>query len=244
MSLLATLPLVFVLAQLPSPPPRPVVPQAALDAYAHVLRTHVKDGLVDYAGLKKHSMKELELFLEAAAKANTTHTNDQDGAAFLIDAYNALVLRAVIREGRPRSVLDVKGFFDKKKFEVVGTGVTLDQLEKKMLHGRDKSRRYHMAVVCAAVSCPILESEPYQGTSLDQRLDAATRRFLASRHGAVVSEGKVALSRIFDWYKADFGGEKGAVEFVRQHLPPETAKKLGPNPEVSYLEYNWTLNQQ
>lgn len=242
MTALVTLPLLLALGQLPGPS-APLVPKEALAAYAHVLRTHVKDGLVDYKGLKERSLKELDLYLEAAAKIKPQGSPEAK-AAFFIDTYNALVLRAVIRHGRPRSVLDVEGFFKKKSHDLFGTSLSLDELEKGLLKDAAKSARYHMAVVCAAVSCPILEPEPYQGSDLSARLDAAAKRYLSSRHGAVVSDGKLALSRIFEWYEPEFGGKAGVLEFVRRYLSPEALAKLGPKPEVSFLEYNWTLNQQ
>jgi hypothetical protein len=220
----------------------PDTPDALTD-YAEVLRTHVKDGLVDYKGIEKKSKASLDRFLVAVAEAKLPEGRDER-IAFYIDAYNALVLGAVLREGRPRSVLDVKGFFDTKKHVVAGKTVTLDELEKKILNPLAKDPRTHMVLVCGAVGCPILEPKPYQGTALSTRMDAATRRYLASRHGAVVQDGQVALSRIFDWYKADFGGEAGALAFVRRHLKDADAKRLGAEPKVSYLEYNWTLNQQ
>jgi hypothetical protein len=79
---------------------------------------------------------------------------------------------------------------------------------------------------------------------MNQRMDQATRRYLTSPHGAVVSEGNVKLSMIFKWYEADFGGAKGVVDFVKKHLPADQAKKLGDNPKVEFIDYNWTLNQQ
>lgn len=246
MTVFSALPLLLTLAQLPNPSAT-LVPPAALEAYAKVLRTHVKDGLVDYRGLEKHSLKELELFLDAAAKVPASGPAAGSKAARIalyIDTYNALVLRAVIRHERPRSVLDVKDFFKKRSYDFFGRTLSLDDLEKELIRSAEESGRYHMAVVCAAVSCPILESVPYQGSDLSRRLDAAARRYLASRHGAVVSEGKIALSRIFEWYEPEFGGKAGVLEFVRRYLSPEARAKLGSDPAVSYLEYNWTLNQQ
>ena len=234
--------LVFVLLS-PSAPTAPAVPAEALAAYAEVLKTHVKDGLVNYKALEKQSRASLDRFLTAVAEAKLPESKD-DRVAFYVDAYNALVLGAVLREGRPRSVLDVKGFFADKQHRVAGQSVTLDQLEKKILNPLAKDPRTHMVLVCGAVGCPILESKPYQGSELGSRMDAASKRYLASRHGAVAEDGKIALSRIFDWYKADFGGEAGALAFARRHLAESESKKIGAAPQVSYLEYNWTLNQQ
>jgi hypothetical protein len=154
------------------------------------------------------------------------------------------VLRGVLDNKRPRSVLDVKGFFDDKKYKVAGQTVSLNQLEKEVLNPFAKDPRTHMVLVCAAVGCPILEEKPYAGSDIDARLDAATRRYLSGPTGAVAAANELKLSKIFDWYKADFGGDAGVVAFVKKHLPADAAAKAGDNPKVSYIEYNWTLNQQ
>jgi hypothetical protein len=99
-------------------------------------------------------------------------------------------------------------------------------------------------LVCGAVGCPVLEDKPFAGSDMNIRMDAATRRYLSGPTGALVSEGGLQLSKIFDWYAADFKSAGGPLAFVRRHLPSAVDAKLGADPKVSYLEYNWTLNQQ
>lgn len=218
------------------------VPKPAQEAYASLLKTYVKDGRVDYKGLSKDTSK-LDQYLDAVAKANLP-TDRHPRMAFYIDAYNALVIKSVITHGRPRSVLDVKGFFNEEVHTVAGKKVSLDALEKKHLNPYAKDPRTHFVLVCAAVGCPVIEDRPFTGGQLDARLHAATRRYLTSPTGAKIEDGAVALSKIFDWYKADFGGSEGVVTFVKRQLPPELAKRLGDAPKVSFIDYNWTLNQQ
>lgn len=219
------------------------VPSEAAKEYARILDTYVKNGRVDYKRLAEKDKAALDAYVAAIGKAKVP--SDRAAAiGFYVDAYNALVLKAVIDNGRPRSVLDVKGFFDAQKHEVAGKMVTLNGLEKELLIPFAKDPRLHMVLVCAAVGCPIIESKPYAGSGIDARLDAATRRYLTSPTGGIVSDGAVQLSKIFDWYKGDFGGEAGVLDFVRKHLPPEKAKLLGGSPKVSFIDYNWTLNQQ
>ncbi len=219
------------------------VDATASQGYAQILKSHVKQGRVNYKALAGPDMAKLDKYLAAVAQAKLPAAK-QARMAFYIDAYNALVLKSVLTNGRPRSVLDVKGFFDGQKHRVAGKSTTLNDLEKKHLNAYAKDPRTHFVLVCAAVGCPILESTPFTGSKLDQRLNAATRRYLTSKTGGRVSDGGVALSKIFDWYKADFGGPEGVVKFVRKHLPKAQAAKMGGSPKVSFIDYNWTLNQR
>lgn len=214
--------------------------------YAELLREHVEDGLVDYRGLAKRDLGKLDRYLAHVAKARLPKAKAARVAA-LVDAYNALVLRAVIRHGRPRSVLDVKGFFDAEVHRVAGRELTLDQLEKTLIGPLADDPRTHFVLVCGAVGCPILEPSPYAGSdldALDARMEAATRRYLRSPRGARVEPGQLRLSKIFDWYAADFGGPEGARAFVRARLTEAQRARLGPSPTVGFIDYDWSLNQR
>lgn len=219
------------------------VPEPARAAYSQTLSTYVKAGRVDYAGLAKSGRTGLEAYVKALATADVPGPRNQR-LGFYIDAYNALVLWAVIKNGRPRSVLDVDGFFDTAVHTVAGKSVTLDTLEKKILNPFAKDPRTHFVLVCGAVGCPILESKPYYGTSIDQRMERATRRYLSTPYGARVKPNELSLSKIFDWYAADFGGPSGVQAFVRARLSDAERDRLGDSPRVIFHDYNWTLNQR
>lgn len=219
------------------------LPKEPATAYSEILAARVKDGRVDYKAIAKHDMAKLDRYLEAVANAKLPEDRNLR-IGFYIDAYNATVIKSVIAEGRPRSVLDVKGFFNEKKHTIAGKSLTLDELEKKTLNPYAKDPRTHFVLVCAAVGCPIIEPRPYYGTNVNERMSVATRRYLASPTGAKISDGVMKLSMIFKWYEKDFGGKQGVIDFVKKHLPKEQAKQLGDTPKVEYLDYNWTLNQQ
>jgi len=220
-----------------------LTPPNPANLYREVLATHVKEGRVDYKGLADKDLNKLDAYLAYVADAKVPA--DRSAAIGLyVDAYNALVLRAVIASGYPRSVLDVKDFFDAKKHKVAGKTLSLNELEKSVLNPFAKDPRTHFVLVCAAVGCPILEGTPYSGSDLDKRFDAATRRYLAGPTGAVASEGLIKLSKIFDWYIGDFGGPEARLAFVKKHLPADAAKRAGATPKVDFIEYDWTLNKK
>jgi len=250
---LATVPAAVAVASPPQPPEDSAsstsktegrgVPPAARAAYARILETYVDEGRVAYARLAEKGRGDLDRYLEAVAKADLPEDRSAR-IAFWVDAYNALVLRSVLETGRPRSVLDVDGFFDEREHRVAGREVTLDALEKDVLNPYARDPRTHFILVCGAVGCPILESEPYAGSDLEARMERATRRYLASGFGARVDGNTLKLSKIFDWYAEDFGGPDGVVEFVRPRLPDALSEALPDEPEVRFLDYNWTLNRQ
>lgn len=218
------------------------VPADALKGWAEILEKHVSNGKIAYRKIAEQDLAKLDAFVKAIGEAKVPA--DKNAAlGFYSDAYNALVIRAVIAENYPRSVLDVKGFFDAKQHAVAGKKVTLNQLEKELILPLSKPGP-HMVLVCGAVGCPILENKPYSGTKMDDRFTAGAKRYLATPRGAIVGDGEVKLSMIFNWYKGDYGGDEGVIRYVKDHLPPDQAKRLGDKPKLSYIDYNWTLNQQ
>lgn len=216
-------------------------PPSATQDYAALLKAHVRNGRVNYDGVEKDRAR-LDRYVDHVAKASLPKSRNAR-IGFYIDAYNALVLKAVLDNGKPRSVLDVKGFFNAQTHTVAGKSVTLDALEKKVLNPYAKDPRTHFVLVCGAVGCPILESTPFLGSNVDKRMDRATRRYLKSPHGAKISGGSVRLSKIFDWYKGDFGGPEGVKTFVAKHVPADKAAAVTAG-KVEFIDYNWTLNQQ
>jgi hypothetical protein len=103
--------------------------------------------------------------------------------------------------------------------------------------------RIHMAIVCASTSCPSLGREPFTAGRIDAQLDEASRRFLASpSKGMRLEPGGVRASRIFDWFEEDFEAGGGVLAFLRRHAPPALRLRLGGDPRIRYLDYDWTLN--
>lgn len=208
---------------------------AAPSGWAEILEARVTgEGLVDYRAIAAQDLPKLDAYLEAVAKREIP-SDPAEALGVLADAYNALVVRAVIRERLPRSVLDVKGFFSDKKHRAFGRELTLDQLEKELIAPRG-SPLHHFLLVCGAVGCPALERRPFAGDDAKARAEAAARRYLSTPRGAALSGGTLKLSKIFDWYAKDFGGPGGVRAFVQARMPQ------APPPNLDFLDYNWTLN--
>lgn len=199
--------------------------------------------------------------------------SDRDKIAFWINAYNALTLRAIadhypIRASVLRSLVypknsirQIPGVWDELTFEVVGRRLTLDEIEHRILRKEFREPRIHMALVCAAMGCPPLRREPYTGEALDRQLEDQTRRFLAEPAKFRMDESSrtLHLSPIFQWFGGDFlaaygpgpvrsgrtDAERAVLSFIAARLPAGLARKVEQGRwTVSYLDYDWSLNEQ
>ena len=249
---------------------------AAFDnsAYAALLKAHVnEEGRVNYRALKADPAR-LDAYLRQIASVSPTAFagwSDKQKIAFWINAYNACTLKAIIDhypiEG-PRfsrfpqsSIRQVPGAWDRLKFTVLGQPMTLDAIEHKTLRRNFAEPRIHVALVCAAKSCPRLRGEPYTAEKLDAQFEDQARDFLKDPNRFAINRegGTVYLSAIFKWFAKDFspkydarqgfgrhGDELRAVlSYVAAHLDEKDAAYLRRGSyKVKYLKYDWSLNEQ
>lgn len=213
-----------------------------------VLASRVREGKVDYAGLKTDS-DGLDAWLAVAAKTDEDEFKGrprEQRLAFLINLYNAATLRLILDHHPIASIRKIGPAWDPNRawklpvVKVFGRTVTLNELEHGMIRPVFQEPRAHFALVCAAKGCPPLRSEAYDGARLNEQLDDQARTFLAQKekNGASGALRTATLSPIFKWYMDDFGGSKKTVlAFVKKWLPVEA------DWAVEWSDYDWSLNE-
>jgi hypothetical protein len=217
------------------------------DAFDHgrfdrVLRAHVEGGRVDYAGIKRSAMAELDAYLASVARARLDGLSKPDRLAFFLNAYNALVIREVARRYPLTSVKKVPGFFKGLRHKVAGKVLTLDELEHKTIRPEFKDARVHFALVCAARSCPPLRAAAFRGASLDRVLDRLTRSFINSWHGVRIKGDSVRVSQLFNWFAEDFKRDAGSVGRFLARYHKTAGPRLATMTHFEHLPYDWSLN--
>lgn len=107
--------------------------------------------------------------------------------------------------------------------------------------------RIHVAIVFASLSCPDLRQEAYMSERLHEQLDDQMKAFLAnSQKGLQVEESnqRLYLSSIFKWFAGDFDAKGGVRQFLAEYVQEWLAEFLENNKfRLSYLDYNWNLNE-
>lgn len=208
-------------------------------AYRKILKNYrriVQSGSITYAGIRYDSPELRALSVKAMADVGAyTGSTPAEWKAFYINAYNIAVIHVIAENWPVRSILDLEGgkVFQSPRVPIQGRRISLDDLEKKVLRPADDPR-IHFALVCAAIGCPDLRSEPYMPAILDAQLNDQTVRYLNSARGAIVSGNTLRLSKLFEWYAADFKDVRAYVVRYRK-LP----RGLQP---VTDIEYDWRVN--
>ena len=235
--------------------------------FAKLLSAYVSEsGLVNYAKLKdnRNGLDHFLLRLAAVSTQSLEARSRNEQIAFWINAYNAITLQSIINNypisasfikglAFPKnSIRQIDGVWDKVSHSVAGQQLTLDAIEHQILREKFKEPRIHLALVCAAISCPPLRDEPYLAKELDQQFEQQTKRFMASDQGLQLGAG-LKVSKIFKWFGDDFlwlypelkNSEFALRKYLAQYATSAAAKKLlDYNEPLGYLDYNWSLNEQ
>lgn len=219
-------------------------PEAALQAWGAILRTYrTADGGFRYAALAANPADRARLatFVEQVGAADTTGWERDVELAFLVNAYNALTVAAVVELWPIDSVLSVPGFFDARTHRVAGADMTLNQLENDRIRARFAEPRIHFVVNCASAGCPWLPPEPVTADNLATLLDRQTREFLDRT--VRIDDGTAWVSQIFEWFAGDFEAAGGVRAFLAAHLDEERAVfVLDHAHTISFTPYDWAVN--
>jgi hypothetical protein len=201
-------------------------------------KKNVTEGRVNYAGIKKNPA-ELTVLVKEIETMRLTDT-DPKLKAFLINAYNLLVIKQVVDLYPIKGPLAVDGFFSKTSFKVMGVSMTLDQLEKGTLYKKFPDPRLHFVLVCAAKGCPPLVNYSFKPEIQEQQLTDRTRQVLNLDWFIRVQDSKVEISQIFSWYEADFLSKTSTV---LGYINTYRSKKINEKSSLAYYEYDWLLNE-
>lgn len=213
-------------------------------------------GYVDYEAAKED--KEFWRFIGMLNGASPSTMSKEEELAFWINAYNALTWQLLFDNMPLESITDIAGGlagvispltspWELKVARIEGKEWTLQEIEdNKVLALGDDG--VHFAINCASFSCPKLLRTAYTAENIAELTAQNRRAYLANRNENYLREGKIYLSKIFDWYKSDFVQEKELVTtYAAKYWPnPAEAKTIAAMAEkqIEFADYNWTLNSQ
>ncbi len=194
-------------------------------------------GKVDYAGFSKEKEK-LQAYLDLlAANPVQKSWSGNEQMAYWINAYNAFTVKLIIDHMPVKSITNIHSGkpWSKKWIKLGDQTYSLDQIENEILRPQFKDARIHFAVNCAAQSCPPLLNKAWTADNLESNFETQAKKFINNPKFNILSEKKVQISKIFEWYSADFGD---IVTYLNKYSEVE----IKSNAKVTYLEYDWALN--
>jgi predicted nucleic-acid-binding Zn-ribbon protein len=206
-----------------------------------LLQEHVNtDGFVDYTSFNKEKLDSYLSYLEKTSPEVTWSENKQK--AFWINAYNAYTIKKILENDPLISIVDIK---ENNKTawkipfaKVGGKTYTLDYIEHEILRKNLFDPRIHVGVNCASNSCPKLGNIAFTEENIEATLEKLMKVFINDSTKNKITENKIQISSIFDWFKEDFIKNGTVIEYLNTYSKTTINKKIA----INYLKYDWSLN--
>lgn len=210
---------------------------------AYVVESPGGINLVRYKAATAADKAALAAYIAALEATDVSALARREQLAFWFNLYNAATVKLILDNPGIASIQDIKKPWDTPVATVAGRALTLNEIEHGIIRPIAKDPRIHYAVNCASMGCPNLARAPFTGDGLDAALDAAARDYVNHPRGVSVERGKVRLSKIYGWYRDDFGADDAALfDHLRQYAAPALAASLKGVKKASGYDYDWSLN--
>lgn len=219
-----------------------------------------EEGYVDYQAWSEDTSDVtlinalVETFADFDPEDHDAFFDSQDAAlAHYINAYNILAIHEVLQRYpvdtiRPTVLfIPERSFFTEQRYQLGDENYSLDELENEIIRADFNEPRIHFAINCASFSCPKLRPEAYVPERLDTQLNEQARQFISDseRNQFEVDTNTARVSKIFDWFAADFADAGGVAEYLVQFAEGDARDVLSSDDvRIEYMPYDWELNSQ
>ncbi len=204
-----------------------------------------------YAGVNAVDREQLDSYIAKLASTAISNYRRSEQLPYWINFYNALTVKIVLDHYPVKSIQDIDispGFFssgpwDKKLVTVEGENLSLNDIEHRILRPIWKDPRVHYAVNCASIGCPNLMPLAFTAENTETLLEQGARDYINHPRGVEIVDGKPVTSKIYDWFKADFGNnDQEVLAHLRRYAEPALREKLNGISRLNGHRYDWTLN--
>lgn len=228
--------------------------------FSEILSDVIHEGLVDYKCLVNDN--RFGQYIDQLKNTDPESIkNRNDLLAFWTNAYNAFTLKIIVDNYPVESINDLHDggliigqvlgttIWHHEFIEIANKTYSLNNIEHDIIRKDFDEPRIHFALVCAAVSCPPLRYEAYEGYKLNEQLDDQSKRFLRNElKNQFDVEAKTArLSKILDWYDDDFGSSDEEILIYLSHFLKDDIRRIlkdtADDWDIEYNSYDWSLNE-
>lgn len=176
-------------------------------------------------------------------------TRDQQ-LAYWINLYNAVTVDVVLDNYPVASIRDIKdgplsiGPWNRPLVTVAGQTLSLNEIEHRIIRPTYAEPRIHYALNCAAVGCPNLMDRAWQAETLERDFAATEHAYVNDPRGVRFDDrGGLILSKIYIWFREDFGVNEAAVlAYLQTVADPDLKAHMQDVSRVRAYKYDWALN--
>ena len=207
---------------------------------------------IRYGNVSNVDRQQLSNYLCYLQSVDVRMLSRDEQLAYWFNLYNAKIIDVVLANYPIRSIRQIKQKFtdfvgpfdDEGVLTVLGKPLSLSDIESGIVRPIWKDPRIHYALNCGSYGCPNLAKTAWRAENLDARLNGAAINFINSGRAVKSCLGGLRLSKIYKWYKDDFGGtDQAVIAHMQQYANPTTCRQLqNANGKIRGHFYDWSLN--
>jgi hypothetical protein len=210
--------------------------------YETLLKTFVSaKGRVNYKGIKANMTPLNEAIKVFETVKPAANWNQNQKLAYWMNAYNVYTIALVVENYPTKSI---KGLYKGKPWDraFIPNGknkVSLNFIENDVLR-KMGDPRIHFGINCASFSCPDILNKAFTPENVNATLDELAKGFVNNKTKNKITASKIEVSEIFNWFAGDFTAKnKSVIAFLNKY----SNSKINDDAAVSFVTYNWDLNE-
>ena len=173
--------------------------------------------LMEYGGVSKIDYDLLKIYLTTLEGISISSFSRPEQRAFWINLYNAATVNLILEHYPVESITNISfsffsfGPWDEELLTIEGEELSLNDIEHRILRPIWQDPRIHYALNCASIGCPNLQPLAFTAKNTDSLLETGASEYINHPRGAKTEDKKLWLSKIFEWYQDDYGGNEAGV---------------------------------
>lgn len=207
--------------------------------------------LVNYPQLTTEQHALLNNYISQMAQVDIRKYNRNEQLAFWLNLYNALTVQTVAEYYPITNILEINtspglfsvGPWGASLININNTRLTLDEIHNRIIRPIWNDPRTHYAISNGTIGGANLHKKAFEGKTINSQLNEVARSYINSSRCTQVIEGRLVVSRIYEWFADDFGGNSDDLllhltEFAQEPL----LSQLKHVSTINAYTYNWRLN--
>jgi hypothetical protein len=225
--------------------------QAFIDKYV----SQPVDGLslIKYARVTPQDHTKLNQYIRQLSKTNIGSFNRNEQLAFWINLYNALIVKIILEHYPVDSIQQINispglfsaGPWDANLVKIKDFNISLSDIRNRIIRPIWNDPRTLYTLCNGAIGSPNIPATAMTGQTINQQLNTAAKNYINSLRGVQITQNKLIVSQLFEWYEEDFGGNKqDVINHIKLYAAPKLHQQLGTFKTINSYFYNWHINSK
>jgi len=156
-----------------------------------------------YGDVSRRDSKRLDAYIEQMTSIDPRQYRKREQKAYWLNLYNALTIQSLLKK-YPRA-LDTRKL--NPRIRVAGVKLRRADIGDRILRPIWHDYKVVFGLSCASMGCPAIQASAFTAANINKLLKQSAREFINHPRGLMVSRQEMRVSKIFDWYREDFGAD-------------------------------------